>query len=462
METNTSMSNAPERVPAKKVVPRAVHRVENALLASIAVRGSFAWRGDPRSPLVFRKSKSFDEMKLRIYCLSIFAFCLSCSSWAQKAELVPYVDFLKKQKMNPVDYVMDLFDRYDIVILGERDHRDTTQYELITKIISDKRFIEKVGNVFTEIGVNNRETWANEVLKGKYDTYADFETELRKLYREMFFYPYWEKYSYWLLLTSIYKVNASLPEKKKIDYYPLDVSFDWRLYTTPLQYSTFMDTLDDHRDRDIGRCFITAYNQILEKKGKSRKKALVIFNTYHSFQNYRLETNSEWLDPAAAFIFKKYPGRVANIMINNRLTFKKGSDILCSEGKWDAAFKWTGNQAVGFDFANSPFGCDVFDRYDKPLKALTYKDIYTGFIFYRPIEQWVLAIGIPGIIDQEFLPEFERRLTVCQWPIGEQETMDVVAEQVMRSLNHFVTHTSYEGDSPQKDSINKYINYWIN
>jgi hypothetical protein len=45
--------------------------------------------------------------------------------------------------------VFGLFDKYNIAILGERDHRDTTQYDMIIKILSDPRFLEKVGNVFT-------------------------------------------------------------------------------------------------------------------------------------------------------------------------------------------------------------------------------------------------------------------------------------------------------------------------
>jgi hypothetical protein len=45
-----------------------------------------------------------------------------------KEEIAPYVDFLKKQNQNPVDYVMGLFDKYDMVILCERHHAENTQY----------------------------------------------------------------------------------------------------------------------------------------------------------------------------------------------------------------------------------------------------------------------------------------------------------------------------------------------
>ncbi|MDR2563407.1 MAG: hypothetical protein LBC98_05625, partial [Prevotellaceae bacterium] len=51
---------------------------------------------------------------------------------AQNKEIVSYIDFLQNQKTHPVDYVFELFEKYDIVILGERDHRDISQYELIS------------------------------------------------------------------------------------------------------------------------------------------------------------------------------------------------------------------------------------------------------------------------------------------------------------------------------------------
>jgi len=59
-----------------------------------------------------------------------------------KTEIAPYVDFLKKQRQKPADYVMGLFEKYDLVILCERFHPETTQYDFIYDLVSDKRFIE--------------------------------------------------------------------------------------------------------------------------------------------------------------------------------------------------------------------------------------------------------------------------------------------------------------------------------
>ena len=84
---------------------------------------------------------------MRIKVLFIFiSLLVACPTHGQDSYVSPkieeYVDFIDDCNTSPVDYVMGLFDRYDIVILGERDHRDTTQYDLIEQIMSDPRFID--------------------------------------------------------------------------------------------------------------------------------------------------------------------------------------------------------------------------------------------------------------------------------------------------------------------------------
>ena len=97
---------------------------------------------------------------MRIKVLFIFiSLLVVCPTHGQDSYVSPkieeYVDFINDCNTSPVDYVMGLFDRYDVVILGERDHRDTTQYDLIEQIMSDPRFIDQVGLIMTEIGVYN-------------------------------------------------------------------------------------------------------------------------------------------------------------------------------------------------------------------------------------------------------------------------------------------------------------------
>ena len=67
-------------------------------------------------------------------------------------EIQPYVSYLKDHAEPPLEYVFRLFERYDLVILTERMHPETTQWDFIYELTGDPRFIERVGHVFTEYG----------------------------------------------------------------------------------------------------------------------------------------------------------------------------------------------------------------------------------------------------------------------------------------------------------------------
>lgn len=76
-----------------------------------------------------------------------------------------YTEYLRENKQEINDYIIDLFDKYDHVILCERSHREMTQYDMIYNLITDKRFIDNVGCVFTEVG--------NVESRSSYNDFAD-------------------------------------------------------------------------------------------------------------------------------------------------------------------------------------------------------------------------------------------------------------------------------------------------
>lgn len=74
--------------------------------------------------------------------LIIIAGC-AITSYAQNSELNDYVNYIKGNNCNPVDYIFNLFEKSDIVVIGERDHRDTTQYELILDLLRDPAICQR-------------------------------------------------------------------------------------------------------------------------------------------------------------------------------------------------------------------------------------------------------------------------------------------------------------------------------
>lgn len=344
---------------------------------------------------------------MRHFILFLFLF-LIYPVQGQESHVSPkikrYVDFIGNCHTSAVDYVLHLFERYDIVILGERDHRDTTQYDLIEQIVSDPRFIDKVGHVMTEIGVYNMTDEIDRIVNSSYASDKAFETALWSAYKNLDYTPLWENTDFYQYLCSIYRINRNLPACKKIHISLLDIPFSWR-QTTGMTHERFHTFLQIWEQKDL----IMANNALTElyrlfEGADTRKKALIILNAPHS---YAADPGKRTGRYAGQIIMERFPERVANIMFNRT---KKGTDKLTQNGKWDAAFAACGNKSIGFDLAGTPFGEDHFDLHPRCRNGkYKYKEIYTGFIFYKPVEEWVFGLGIPHPADSGFEEELAWR-----------------------------------------------------
>ena len=348
-------------------------------------------------------------MRIRILLLIISVFVI-CPTQGQDGYISPkiekYVDFINDCDTSPVDYVIGLFDRYDIVILGERDHRDTTQYDLVEQIISDSRFIDKVGHVMTEVGVCNMTETVDCIVNARYTSDQEFEAALWNVYKNIDYTPLWENTNFYQYLYSVYRINKHLPSAKKIHISFTDVPFSWN-QTEGLAHEQFQDFLHvwGHKDIIMGNNALTEIYKLFDGS-EPRKKALIIFNSPHSFS---IGANRQSSPSAGQIIIDRFPGRVANVAINWAKR-QDGYRGLTQNGKWDAAFAACGNKSIGFDLAQTPFGEDCFDlRPGYFKKRLKYKEVYIGFIFYKPVEEWMFGIGIPNIYDVSFVDELARR-----------------------------------------------------
>ncbi len=75
-----------------------------------------------------------------------------------------YKKCLDERGEPPAEYIFRLFEKADIVILAERDHRDITQYGFICQLLADRRFAERIGHVYTEVGVVNMTASADSLV----------------------------------------------------------------------------------------------------------------------------------------------------------------------------------------------------------------------------------------------------------------------------------------------------------
>lgn len=112
----------------------------------------------------------------RLACM-VLCLALTESATAQFS-VANYKHSLEMHGMDPIDYIFRLFEHADVVVLGERDHRDVTQYELIVRLLADPRFSTRIGHVYTEVGVTNQTESANCLVKGDWPDESTFRDAL--------------------------------------------------------------------------------------------------------------------------------------------------------------------------------------------------------------------------------------------------------------------------------------------
>lgn len=313
------------------------------------------------------------------------------------AETREYAEFIKAHSQDPVEYVFSLFNRYDLVVLDERLHEEATQYDLIKKIISDKRFAEKVGNLYTEIGTISSQDKLNAFMDNAFTNEDSLNKAAAMVERSCNpIWPVWGITGMFDLLKRVNRLNHLAPDSLKINWYFTDMPVNWEIMT----YATWHAAPKNKRDKVMAEHIVEIYQRKAENHEK-RNKGLVIMDVRHAFglikdkkgnkaDHYFNRTNT------TAFLMDTLPGKVCNVLINS-VPFGLGIFLTPTQsGKWDRAFALAGNPDAGFDFDNSPFGDDEFDNMlGSPPDGLKYKDVFTGFIFYKPLEQHVKKTGYP-------------------------------------------------------------------
>ena len=347
--------------------------------------------------------------------LLILNIIFSCSLVAQTT-VAHYTDFLNQEHQSPKEYLLGLFEHNDIVILGERDHRDTTQYDLILDVIGDERFIKNVGHVYTEVGVTNRTDWANEVLMKDYPNEQEFETALVELYRELDFNPLWETYNMYKYLKGVYAINKNLQADEKITIGLTDQAFEWKEMNSEKleEFHKELGSTSYYRDSIMAHNFLELYEHQEPKNGK--KKALLIQNRPHAC-NLMVDYNGHKEKRVGYYVKEKYPNKTKIVVFNwykwvpsswsNKSWGGEHIIELTDDGKWDASFHLANYKSVAFDIENTPFGTTEFDYNYK--QGIRFQDVIDGLIFYKPFYEFTCTVGIPNIINETFAVEIMRR-----------------------------------------------------
>ncbi len=366
----------------------------------------------------------------------------------EEKKVQPYVAWLRNNAESPVDYILDLFKTHDMVIIAERLHPETTQWDFFWELTSDPRFVENVGNIFTEYGSVSQQPELDQFMNTPLPA-EDRDREIINLLRNFPVWPIgWTNNNIFDYLGKLHTLNQQLEPHKRLSLFFSDIPWEWE-GKTQKEFDKRQSTILKHRDEimadRIGRKF-----KEIQASGSPRKKALVIMNTRHSFgEIYHEGKQGKLFQNAGGFLMQQFPGKVANVMINfiesdyekafvpysrrlirgvKRLLSdnapknesrsntilrirNEGGGItterLAQNGIWDAAFSLADNKPMGFSFKGSPFGKDTFDYLAPIYSMFKYEEVFTGMVFYQPLDRFMSENNIPGYYDgfQEKLVE---------------------------------------------------------
>lgn len=390
--------------------------------------------------------------------MSAATFTVATAQDEFSPELKPYVAFLDQQTLSAKDYVLGLFNDYDIVILCERDHREMTQYDLILSIIGDPQFVDSVGNVFTEVGISTQADQINAFLHAEKLAADSVGRLLVHFQRNCTFYSIWEKTNYSTFLRGVFELNQSLPVEKKVNLFNSDLPFDWNtIDDTTL--AEFWINLNDVRDSVIASQITSRFDDIRQSTSP-RRKALVIMNYRHAFRHDTKNPSGVVRRNVTRFLFDRYGDKTANVLVNQLalVSARSDRDVTYSpiqDGKWDAAFSARNVLDRGFNFNGSPFGDDMFDLWPSNVDW-TWKDEFTGLAYYLPFRKHRLATGIPGLVDSTFGIELMRRSALWSRVPGSPFRPITDLEHYRNELN-----TIHEDRMSNLDSLDAHISKWL-
>ena len=217
----------------------------------------------------------------------IISFAIIIASCQEKysPEIKEYVDFLKNNDIKSAkEYIFELWETYDIVMICERDHGDVTQYDLILDIVKDKRFIDQIGHIFTETGTVLLQDSINKFVQTVFETDSVRNKIAADLYFNLNWFPFWGYNSYYNLMITLNELNTTLSEKDKINLYSSDIPFPgWKSFNSDKAYEKWRrNVLYSDRDSIMAQNIIKKIDQI-ENSTINRIKCLVIMNARHAY-----------------------------------------------------------------------------------------------------------------------------------------------------------------------------------
>lgn len=267
----------------------------------------------------------------------LIASCKSEKSSGLKA-------YLENNWKSPENYIIDKFDNYDYVFVGEY-HRIKHDVELIKDLIP-KLYEKGIYNLGFEFGNYQYQHLSDSLLNL---THFD-----RKLARKILFqsFPSWNYKEYIDIYQAAWEVNhlALAENKNKFRIIMLSADYD------PCKEGGAWKDVDP--DVFMG-------NVVLDEIVAKNEKALIYSGIHHAFTKYKFPIYDEQIDSLEGYgirmgniVYEKVKDKSFTIYLHAAWPSAEDFDktVMPVEGIIDSLMKQYDNKRVGFDVIKSPFG----------------------------------------------------------------------------------------------------------
>jgi hypothetical protein len=192
-----------------------------------------------------------------------------------------------------VDGILAAFQDHPLVGVGDF-HGLAQEEDFYASLVRDKRFAKEVGNVVVEFGDAAQQDTIDRYVSGEYVPYE----QLRKVWEDnVGWIPTITALGYIDFYAQVRAVNFGLPPDQRIHVWLGDPPIDWPKINTQKDFFALLGQRNTYPAEIIN-------SQILAKK----KKALVIYGTFHFYGADSLRTLVEDHHPGAFFLVTPYTG----------------------------------------------------------------------------------------------------------------------------------------------------------
>jgi len=360
-------------------------------------------------------------MKNLPFVLLLSVALFSCT---QDGIITPdYIDVLKDTGKEPVSFVNDVLDEYDLVIFDDAIHMAKEPYDFYEELMKDEEFRSKVKFVFVEVFPLTCQPLINEYLNSPLKD----SSILFPVFQNDYSGYGWRYKTHFDLMSTIWDINAQLPDAEKIRVIGVDPPMYWCAIKTRQDYDQFQRTF---ASRDYAM-YQTIRGTL--KNFKSGEKGIFLTNTRHAYKGIKKSDDSYYWN-TGTFFHQWHPGKTYSVRFHNvnlcmlseidavSQTSAEGLErvsyewIRMGEGLWDKAFKENGNVPVGIPLENNLFGQSSYvgnHMLDVAENSSMY-DAYDGLIFLAPLEELHFTARVGFIYTDSFIQEVKRRITLLQ------------------------------------------------